>query len=183
MVAEKDEKAKAGKPEPKKEEKPQAAPEQKPKPATTKPAAGHPKAVKPEQQKPKGEKAEPKQEAKPKQEKGAAKPKESNTTKPSQKDEKPGESNPKQGKEKKKAFLKESIHIVPLRNAFKHPKTSRAKYALREIKDYIRKHTRKEPVIDDSVNKAIWAKGIQHPPRRIRIKLQEEEGRAIAVLP
>ena len=127
--------------------------------------------------------------------KPAEKPKAVPAKKPAETDAKPkdttapatGKETPKDKKAKpkdeKKPFLKESIHVIPLRNAFNHPKTKRAKYALREIKDYLRKHTRKEPVISDSVNKAIWAKGIQNPPRRIKVKIQEEEDRAIAVLP
>ncbi len=89
----------------------------------------------------------------------------------------------KKEKEAPKAFIKESIHTVPLRKAFAHPISKRANYALRELKVYIRKHTRKEPVISEPVNKAIWAKGIHNPPRSIKVKIQEEEDRAIAVLP
>lgn len=92
---------------------------------------------------------------------------------------------PKKGEEEKeeKKILKESVHTIPLRKAFDHPKTSRAKYAVREIKRYIRKHTRKEPFVDASVNEVIWARSIQKPPRKIKVKIQEEEKRATAVLP
>jgi len=95
---------------------------------------------------------------------------------------------PKKGKEKKgeeeeeKKIIKESVHTINLRKAYDCPRTSRAKYAVREIKRYIQKHTRKEPVIGTSVNEALWEKGIQSPPRRIRVKIQEEEERATAVL-
>ncbi len=84
-------------------------------------------------------------------------------------------------KEEKK-ILKESVHTIPLRKAYDCPRTSRVKYAAREVKNYIRKHTRKEPVLDPSVNEALWSRGIQSPPRKIIVKIQEEETRATAVL-
>ena len=96
-----------------------------------------------------------------------------------EKGEKKGE---KKGEEEEKKIIKESLHTISLRKAFDHPRTSRAKYAAREVRDYIRKHTRKEPFLDPSVNEAIWEKGIQSPPRRLKVKIQEEEARATAVM-
>ena len=88
----------------------------------------------------------------------------------------------KEEKEEKPKFLKESVHIIPLRKAFDYPRTKRTKYAIREIKRYIVKHTRKEPVIDAPVNELIWERGIKNSPRKLKVKIQEEEKRAIATL-
>ena len=84
--------------------------------------------------------------------------------------------------EEEKKILKESVHTIPLRKAFDKPRKLRAKYAAREVKDYILKHTRKEPVVGPSVNEALWAKGITSPPRRIKVRIQEEKDRATAVI-
>ncbi|MFC2174555.1 50S ribosomal protein L31e [archaeon] len=124
-----------------------------------------------------------------KEEKEAAPAKKEETEKPPAKEPKKKEE-PKKGEPKgdqdeekeEKKIIKESVHTINLRKAFEHPRTSRVKYAAREVKDYVKKHTRKEAVVDPSVNEALWAKGIQKPPRKIRVKIQEEENKATAVI-
>jgi len=160
-VAEQKKEEKSKKAEPKKPVKKDAEPK-KPvkKEEAKKEAKPEPKPKKAEKP---VEKPEPKKEAKPIAEEAEPKPK-------------------KGEKEEEKKFVRESVHTIGLRRAFDHPRTSRTKYAVREIKEYIVKHTRKEPFVDPSVNEALWAKGIQSPPRRIKVKIQEEEKKATAVL-
>ena len=68
----------------------------------------------------------------------------------------------------------ERIYTVPLRNAYlTAPRTVRAKRAMREVKIFMARHmkTEEEKVwIDNPVNEAIWSRGIQKPPRRVRVK-------------
>ncbi|MCK4327176.1 MAG: 60S ribosomal protein L31 [Candidatus Diapherotrites archaeon] len=134
-----------------------------------------------EKKKPKAE-PKPAKEEKPKA--GVSAPEAATPQKPEAKKEeaKPtGEKKEEADKEEKK-IVKESVHTISLRKAFDHPRTSRVRYAAREVRRYIKKHTRKEAFIDPSVNEALWNKGIQSPPRRIKVKIQEEEKRATAVL-
>ena len=138
--------------------------------------------------------AAPKKKEKPKAEAEKSPTKPETKAKAPAKEESPKKEEPKKGepkkgepkkgeeKEEEKKIIKESVHTINLRKAFDCPRTSRVKYAAREVKNYIKKHTRKEPIVDPSVNEALWAKGIQNPPRRIKVKIQEEEKRATAVL-
>ena len=69
---------------------------------------------------------------------------------------------------------------IPLRAACKVPRTSRAKRAMAEVKNHVSRHMKRgddeEIWIDESVNHAIWARGIQNPPRKIRVVCTREEG-------
>lgn len=70
----------------------------------------------------------------------------------------------------------EKIFTVPLREAFDKPRTKRANIATNIVKDFLIRHMKSENVkIGDSINKAIWERGIQKPPRKIRIHALKEE--------
>jgi len=70
--------------------------------------------------------------------------------------------------------------IIPLRAAWNVPRTHRAKRAMAEVKLHVARHMKKsddeEIWIDESVNHAIWSRGMQHPPRKIRVVCTREEG-------
>ena len=69
---------------------------------------------------------------------------------------------------------------IPLRAAWKVPRTNRAKRAMAEVRIHVSRHMKKtdeeEIWIDESVNHAIWARGMQNPPRKIRVVCTREEG-------
>ena len=69
---------------------------------------------------------------------------------------------------------------IPLRAAWKVPRTNRAKRAMAAVKNHVAQHMKKaddEDIwIDESVNHAIWSRGMQHPPRKIRVVCTREEG-------
>ena len=69
---------------------------------------------------------------------------------------------------------------IPLRAAWKVPRTYRAKRAMAEVKKHVSRHMKRsddEDIwIDESVNHAIWARGMQNPPRKITVVCTREEG-------
>ncbi|MFQ6060980.1 MAG: 50S ribosomal protein L31e [Thermoplasmata archaeon] len=81
----------------------------------------------------------------------------------------------------------EHIFIVPLRIVKSVPRTKRGPRAIKAIKEYMRKHMRveeKDVWIDPKVNEAIWKRGIQNPPSKIRVRaLKLEEGEVEVSLP
>ena len=88
----------------------------------------------------------------------------------------------KEEKEEPK-ILKETIHIVPLRKAYEKPYTQRAGEAVKLIIKYTEKNAKKPSTkISDKLNKAIWKNGAGNPPRKIKIKIIEEEEKATADL-
>lgn len=82
----------------------------------------------------------------------------------------------------------ERVYTVPLRDAYlKSPRTKRANRAVKEVKMYLARHLKAEEEkiwLDQPVNEAIWARGIQKPPRRIRVKaVKFEDGMVEVSLP
>ena len=75
--------------------------------------------------------------------------------------------------------------VVPLRAAWAGPRTQRAARAIKEIRKHVSRHMKiqedEEMWIDEAVNHAIWARGIQKPPRKIRLVVTREEGFPIEV--
>ena len=67
----------------------------------------------------------------------------------------------------------ESELIVPLRNAWNITRFKRAPRAMQIIKNHVIQHlkvTENETVyIDNSVNEYIWSRGIENPPRKVRL--------------
>ncbi len=58
----------------------------------------------------------------------------------------------------------------------KIPRKKRAPRAIKHLRDFVKRHARVEKVIiDQKVNEAIWKRGIQKPPRRIRVKVVKTE--------
>ena len=74
---------------------------------------------------------------------------------------------------------------IPLRAAWNVPRTRRANRAIAEIRIHVSRHmkmTDEEDLwIDEAVNHAIWSRGMQHPPRKIRVVCTREEGVPIEV--
>lgn len=81
----------------------------------------------------------------------------------------------------------ERIYTVPLRNALLAPRPKRAKRAVSEVKIYLARHMKAEAEkiwIDNPVNEVLWARGIQKPPRRIRVRaIKFEDGIVEVSLP
>jgi len=75
--------------------------------------------------------------------------------------------------------------IVPLRAAWAVPRTQRAARAMKEIRNHVSRHMKmeddEEMYIDEAVNHKIWERGIQKPPRKIRIVVTRDEGFPIEV--
>jgi large subunit ribosomal protein L31e len=90
----------------------------------------------------------------------------------------------------------ERVFTIPLTVTKIVPKTKRAPRAIKEIKEYIRKHMmdktseedeekdKKEIWLDYRLNELIWSRGIEHPPSRVRVKaIRFEDGLIEVSLP
>ena len=77
-------------------------------------------------------------------------------------------------------IVEERVYTVPLSKAWIRPRKKRAPRAIRMIREFIRRHMKVDDNsirITNEVNEKIWSKGIQKPPRRIRIKaLKDKDG-------
>lgn len=91
----------------------------------------------------------------------------------------------------------ERIYTVPLMITRQVPKTKRAPRAIKEIKEFVRKHMaeevseedkekgeKKDVWVDYKLNEVIWARGIEKPPRKVRVKaIRFEDGLIEVSLP
>ncbi len=76
-------------------------------------------------------------------------------------------------------------YMVPLKRAYDKPRTRRSNVAVKEIFDFLYKHTRKRKeniVLSKEVNEFVWKRGIQKPPRKIPISIREEGGKVYVFL-
>ncbi len=77
----------------------------------------------------------------------------------------------------------EKIFNIPLRDAFDKPRTKRAEVATDIVRNFLTKHMKSENIkMGNSINQEIWKRGIQKPPRKIRIHALKEENIVYAEL-
>lgn len=87
-------------------------------------------------------------------------------------------------KERKSDIVEERIYTVPLGRAWITPVTRRAPRAMRLLKAFIKRHMK---VDDDSirisneVNEKIWDRGIEKPPRKIRVRVTKDKDGLVTV--
>jgi large subunit ribosomal protein L31e len=71
----------------------------------------------------------------------------------------------------KEEIIDERIYVVPLAKARRGPRNKRAKKAIRYLREYMSRHFKPESlIISQEVNQAIWAHGIKHPPRKLKVR-------------
>ena len=76
------------------------------------------------------------------------------------------------------------VYTVPLKKAWRRKKSRRAEAAMKFLRKFIARHmkTKEENVkIDNKVNEAVWAKSINNPPRRIRVKAEKYDDGTVVV--
>jgi len=85
-------------------------------------------------------------------------------------------------------FVEERFYTIPLGKAWVRPPNKRAPRAMSLIKAFIMRHMKlgsrgemdEAPpsiIITNGVNEKVWSRGIQKPPRRIRVKAaRDKEG-------
>ncbi|KON29470.1 hypothetical protein AC482_06375 [miscellaneous Crenarchaeota group-15 archaeon DG-45] len=78
--------------------------------------------------------------------------------------------------------VEERIYTIPLGRAWVAPKYRRAEKAVTVLRAFVERHMKPTSItIDTKVNEAIWERGIQKPPRRIRVRLSKDEEGAVTV--
>ena len=105
-------------------------------------------------------------------------------------EEEKAEEKGKRGKEaEEEEIVEERIYTIPLRRAWIAPRKKRTPRAMRLIRGFVQRHMKVEPevkgeeeeegrlVISNEVNERLWRRGIEKPPRNIRIRaVKDKEG-------
>jgi large subunit ribosomal protein L31e len=74
------------------------------------------------------------------------------------------------------------VYMVPLRRAFVAPKYRRSKVAIRLIREFTTRHMKATEVkIDTEVNEKLWSRGIENPPRRIKLEMKRDDEGVVSV--
>lgn len=90
------------------------------------------------------------------------------------------------GKPEKKPVKIEREFVVPLAKAYEKSRTKRASKAINILRAFMKKHFRvseKKVLVSNAVNELIWKKGIQHVPRKIKVKAVFDEENLRVLLP
>ncbi len=82
--------------------------------------------------------------------------------------------------DKKDEIIEEKIIAVSLKEAWKAPRTTRTKAAIRVLKKQLKRHAKKDVLISKELNMKLWEHGIQRPPRVVKAKVQITKDKAIA---
>jgi large subunit ribosomal protein L31e len=113
--------------------------------------------------------------------------------------EEEAEERPRRREEEEERFVEERIYTIPLRRAWIMPAKKRAPRAIRIIRAFVQRHMKVGEtalegeseeieagriIISNEVNEEIWSRGIQKPPRKLRIRAaKDEEGNVTIFLP
>lgn len=69
----------------------------------------------------------------------------------------------------------ERVFTIPLRKAFVTEQTNRGWKAMDITRAFLERHMKGTVKIGKSINESVWARGIQKPPRRIRVHAVKEK--------
>ncbi len=100
------------------------------------------------------------------------------------KEEKPSLKKKEKKEKEEEDIVEERIYTVPLSKAWISPRTRHSPRAIRILKSFVMKHMK---IDDDSikitneVNEKIWARGIQKPPRKIKVRVTKDSEGIVTV--
>ena len=90
-------------------------------------------------------------------------------------------------------IVEERFYTIPLRKVWIAPRKKRAPKAGRIVKKFVLKHMKVQTdadeeedleklVIDNEVNEKLWSRGIEKPPRKIRVRVVKDKEGVVTVL-
>ncbi len=102
---------------------------------------------------------------------------------------------PERKKKEEEEIVEERTYTIPLQKALVRPPKKRAPRAMQMIKIFITKHMKLEMkvseeeeegelpqlIISEEVNRKIWARGIEKPPRKIRVRAAKDKDGNVTV--
>ena len=72
----------------------------------------------------------------------------------------------------KEDIIDERIYVIPLAKARNGPRNKWAKKSIRYLREFMNRHFKPESlIISQEVNERIWERGIQKPPRKLKVRV------------
>ena len=76
----------------------------------------------------------------------------------------------------------ERVYTINLGKVWLSPNNRRAKRAINMIREFAIRHMKSEDIkIEEDVSHLVWARGIRHPPRKIRVKITKDDDGAVLI--
>ncbi|MFX1474006.1 MAG: 50S ribosomal protein L31e [Promethearchaeota archaeon] len=73
----------------------------------------------------------------------------------------------------------ERLYTIPLGKVYETVRGRRAKRAVKMVRAFIARHMKPEEeedlIIDPTLNEYLWARGIEKPPRRVRVRTTKDK--------
>ena len=102
---------------------------------------------------------------------------------------------PHRRKKEEEEFVEERIYTIPLGKAWVRPPKKRAPRAMHLVKAFVTKHMKlamrveeeeeeeelPRLIINDDVNDKVWSRGIEKPPRKIRVRAAKDKDGNVTV--
>lgn len=78
-------------------------------------------------------------------------------------------------------IVEEKFYTVNLRDVWNAPRKKRAPKAVKNLRDFVKRNMKADNVkVSDAINKEIWTRSLQKPPRRLKIRaVKDKEGQVI----
>lgn len=80
----------------------------------------------------------------------------------------------------------ERIYTIPLGKAYDYIRTKRARRAVKLVRAFLARNMKVSEYdvsISEGINSLIWKRGIQKPPRKLKVKVvKDKEGKVVAAL-
>ncbi len=116
------------------------------------------------------------------EQKEVLKEEEDTTVETTAKEKKPAE---EEKPEEEIEIVEEKAYTVNLREAWRAPTKNRTPRAIRVLKEFVKRNMKVESVImSNEINEAVWARSIEKPPRRLKIRaVKDKEGNVIIYPP
>lgn len=72
-------------------------------------------------------------------------------------------------------------YVIPIYRVYWGRRKNRAKRAIRLIREFVKRHMKAERVIiDNKVNEYVWSRGIEKPPRRVKVNIVMDKKEKVA---
>jgi large subunit ribosomal protein L31e len=105
------------------------------------------------------------------------------------------EAKTKRKKKEEEEIVEERFYTIPLQRALVRPSNKRAPRAIQLIREFINRHMKVEMkvseeeeaaelpklIISEEVNEKIWDRGIQKPPRKIKVRATKDKDGNVTV--
>ena len=99
----------------------------------------------------------------------------------------------KEREDSEEDIVEERFYTIPLRKVWISPRKKRAPKAVRIVKSFVIKHMKirmeadeeeeaEKLIIDNEVNQKLWSRGIEKPPRKIRVRVIKDKEGVVTVL-